>query len=73
MSGAVMSGTFLNVLLDSLHNRPGFHLSFLTFACELDLVKGDESMMNAPCSAEIIESVFKLRKSKFLLVVNNAS
>ena len=68
-----MSGTFLNVLLDSLHNHPGFCLSFLTFACELDLVKGDESTTNALCSAEIIESVFKLRKSKFLLIVNNTS
>ena len=72
MSHMVTSGTLGDMVLNGLHDSPGFCLHLLPFACKLDLVECDKSMTNAPRSTKIVERIFELCKPELLLAVGDA-
>jgi hypothetical protein len=72
-SCTVASSALGDTVVDGLHNSPRPCLGLLSFTRKLDLVVDEKPVTNALCSAEVIESIFKLCESEFLLAVGNSS
>jgi hypothetical protein len=70
-SHTITSGTPVDMILNRLDDHPGLRLGLGSFTCELDFVEGGKPVTDTLRSMEVVEVVFKLRKPKLLLAVDD--